>query len=240
MILGRGQGIGFAIPADIAQHVAQQLLTHGRVRRAWIGVGFQELTPELAADFGVTDRRGALVNEIVPGGPAARAGLEPGDVVVAVDGVPVREGRDLLRQVLRRPVGAEVRLDVVRDGRLRSFTVTTAERPEANTADDAPGPGGDGPRPSGDERGLGVQLVPVTPAIARQLGRTRLEGAIVAEVRPGSPADRAGLRRGDVIVEADRQAVRGPADVLRAFSDGRALLRVERGERGFYTVLRRE
>jgi Do/DeqQ family serine protease len=238
MILGRGQGIGFAIPADIAQNVAQQLLAYGRVRRAWIGVGFQELTPELAADFGIADRRGALVNEVVPGGPAARAGLQSGDVIVAIDGLAVREARDLMRQVLRRPIGAEVRLDIVRNGQARALTLTTAERPDPSAdAGSAVRPREDA-RAAREERGWGMQVLPITPDIAQQLGRNNTEGAVVARVREGSPADRAGLRRGDVIVEADRQPVRSPAEVYRALSDGRALLRAERGQRSFYTVLR--
>lgn len=238
MIIGRGQGIGFAIPADMAQRVSQQLLTEGRVRRAWVGVGFQELTAELAADFGVGGRHGALVNEIVPGGPAARAGVQAGDVIVAIEGVPVRESRDLMRQVLRRPVGAPLRLDVVRGGQAMQLTVTTAERPEPRS-DEAQELGG-AEQPTRDDGTWGLQLLPVTPQIAQQLRFDGRAGAVVARVRPGSPADRAGLQRGDVIVEADRQSVRTPAEVERAVADGRALLRVRRGERTFFTSLHRD
>jgi serine protease Do len=235
MILGRGaQGIGFAIPADMAQSVARQLIAEGRVRRAWMGVGFQELTPELASDFGVGDRRGALINEISVGGPAARAGLEVGDIVLSIDGTAVREGRDLQRQILRRPIGAQVRLEIVRAGRIEQRTLTTAERPggeeEARASE----------RPARRERGIGVQLVPMTPEIARQIRFSGTGGAVVAEVREGSAAARAGLARGDVIVEADRSAVGAVADVDRAMRDGRALLRAQRGQRTFFTVLSAE
>jgi Do/DeqQ family serine protease len=238
MIVGRGQGIGFAIPADIARNVAEQLLAHGRVRRAWIGVGFQELTPELAADFGIRDRRGALVNEIVPTGPAARGGLENGDVIVGIDGRTVNEARDLMRQVIRRPIGADLRLDVVRNGQVRAVTITTAERPDAEP-EPAAAPQ-EAPRATRTERGFGLSLVAMTPQIAEQLGRQPTSGAVVAQVQRGGAADRAGLQRGDVIVEADRRAVTAPTDVERAASDGHAMLRVERGARRFYTVLDRE
>ncbi|UJR83816.1 trypsin-like peptidase domain-containing protein [Sandaracinus amylolyticus] len=239
MIIGRGQGIGFAIPADMAERVAQQLLAEGRVRRAWIGVGFQELTPELAADFGVGSRRGALVNEIVPNGPAARAGVQSGDVIVAVEGVPVRESRDLMRHVLRRPIGASVRIDVMRAGRAVQLALTTAERPDPR--DTTPQElGGRDARPTRDDGTWGLSLLPLTPQLAREVGHAGPQGAVVARVRQGSPAERAGLERGDVIVEADRGAVRGPGEVENAARDGRALLRVARGERSFFTVMHRE
>jgi S1-C subfamily serine protease len=232
MILGRGaQGIGFAIPADMARMVADQLLEHGSVRRAWMGVGFQELTPELASDFGVGDRRGALVNEVTPNGPAARAGIEVGDVVLAIDGTPVHAGRDLQHEVLRRPIGAAVRLELVRNGRVQQLTLTTAERP--TTGEDEAQPA----RGMREERGPGVQLVPLTPQIARQIRFGGTAGAVVAEVREGSASDRAGLERGDVIIEADRRPVRAVADVERALGDGHALLRVQRQERSFFTVI---
>ncbi|MDQ3037556.1 MAG: trypsin-like peptidase domain-containing protein, partial [Myxococcota bacterium] len=175
MIIGRGQGIGFAIPADMAQNVSQQLLASGRVRRAWIGVGFQELTPELAADFGVGGRRGALVNEIVPNGPAARAGIQSGDVIINIEGVPVRESRDLMRLVIRRPVGVAVRLEVMRAGRPMQLTLTTGERPDAS-AEEPQDLGAT--QPTRDDRGFGVQLVPVTPQVARQIGYAGRHGAV--------------------------------------------------------------
>lgn len=240
MIVGRGQGIGFAIPADMARSVAEQLLTEGRVRRSWIGVGFQELTPELAADFGVREQRGgALVNEVVAGGPAARAGIRPGDVIVGIEGNRVAESRDLMRQVLRRPVGAQVTLDVIRGGRPVQLTLTTTERPDAEREEAQELGARETPQPARDD-GWGLQLTPVTPQLARRIGYPGQHGAIVVQVRQGSPGDRAGLGRGDVIVEADRQAVRSPSEVEAAVRDGRALLRVQRGERSFYAVLQRE
>ncbi len=240
MIVGRGQGIGFAIPADMGHSVAEQLLAHGRVRRAWIGVGFQELTPELAADFGVREQRGgALVNEVVPGGPAAHAGIRMGDVIVGIEGTSVRESRDLMRQVLRRPVGASMRLDVIRGGRPVQLTLTTTERPDAER-EEPRDLGTTTPRPARGDESWGLQLSPVTPQLARQIGFTGRDGAIVVHVRQGGPGDRAGLGRGDVIVEADHHAVRSPTEVEEAVRDGRALLRVQRGGRSFYAILERE
>lgn len=234
MIIGRGSGIGFAVSAELARRVANQIIEHGRVRRAWIGVSFQELTPELAAAFSLRDRSrsGALIADVVPDGPAARAGLRPGDVVVRVDGQPVREGRDLLRAVLRHDVGSRVRLDVVRDRRRRSLVLTTSERPGAEH-EDAPVQTSNAPSPN---RGPtdGISLSALTAAQRREVGSS---GALVTDVSPGSDADRAGIRRGDVILQADGDEVGAPQIVVAALGDGSALLRVRRGENNFYTVL---
>lgn len=234
MIIGRGAGIGFAVSAELARRVANQIIEHGRVRRSWIGVSFQELTPELAAAFSLGERAraGALIADVVPNGPAARAGLRPGDVVVRVEGQPVREGRDLLRAVLREDVGTRIRLDIVRDGRQRSLVMTTEERPGADRDETSAQPrtapsSGTGPTD-------GLSLAPLTPAQRREIGTA---GTLVTDVSPGSDADRAGLRRGDVILEADGNKADSPQTVVAALRDGRALLRVRRGENSFYTVL---
>jgi serine protease Do len=234
VIVGRGQGIGFAIPSDIVQTVSSQLLAHGRVRRAWIGVGFQELTSELASEIGLGERRGALVSEVVEGGPAANAGIEPGDVVISIDGTPVRESRELMREVLRRSIGSDVRLEILRGGRTRDVRVTTGERPETSEPEEAP------PPQHREEAGFGAAWLALTPDIARQLGHQGTNGVVVAQVIPGSPADRAGLRRGDIVVDADSHVVRSPSDVERELADGHALLRVERGSHAFFAVVQRE
>lgn len=232
MIVGRGTGIGFAVSAELARRVTTQILTHGEVRRPWIGVAFQELTPELASAFSLGDRArgGALIADVVPEGPAARAGLRPGDVVVSVDGQPVQEGRDLLRAVLDRDIGARVRVEVVRSGRRQPLVLTTAARPDDGQTPPSPAPA---PAPARSPT-EGLSLAPLTPAQRTQVGTP---GALVTDVAPGSEADRAGLRRGDVIVEADGREVRAPDQVASAVQNGRVLLRVRRGENAFFTVL---
>ncbi len=235
MIIGRGAGIGFAVSSELARRVATQILEHGRVRRPWIGVSFQELTPELAAAFSLGDRgrSGALIADVVRDGPAARAGLRSGDVVTGVDGEPVREGRDLLRAVLRHDVGARVRLEVMRAGRRTHVVLTTQERPGARNQDGAVS----APRMQPTENRGPADGMSLSALDGEQRRRLGSDGALVADVSPGSDADRAGIRRGDVILEADGEAVRQPAQVGSALRDGRALLRVRRGENTFYTVL---
>ncbi len=233
MIIGRGSGIGFAIPSSMAHLVADQLIQNGVVRRAYVGVGFQELTPELAGHFRAPGGHGALVNHVEAGGPAERAGLEEGDIILSVGNVTVREGRDLLREVIRRPVGANVQLSVLRNGRRRSFTVTTAERPNQQ-------PQRPPPRPAVQPRGHGhgAQLRPLNPQIRRQIGYAGPGDVVVARVQSGSAAERAGLRAGDVILRADRKPVSAPRIVDEALAgDHEALLRVQRRDRRFFTVL---
>lgn len=232
MIVGRGSGIGFAIPSALARRVADQIVRYGEPRRAWIGVQFQELTPELASAFSLGNAVGALVADVIPGGPAARAGLRAGDIVTAIGGAPVRAGRDLLNEVLRHDVGTQLRLTVFRRGRALSKTLTTSARP-----------GSPGRRPrvrstpplenGGPTDGLRVRGL--TRDQQRELGEP---GALITDVRPGSDADRAGLRPGDVVVEADGERVQNPRALNRALRDGEALLRVRRRGGASYFVLR--
>jgi S1-C subfamily serine protease len=250
MIVGRGSGIGFAVPASIARSVSEQILATGTVRRSWIGVTFQEMTPELAASFGAGERRGALVAGVEPRGPAARAGVRPGDIVLEVDGAPVREGRDLMREVMNKPVGSRVRVTLLRQGRPVVLEVSTEERPgelhaltrglrraPARAGSDSPDPVV-GRTTFGPDAGLGLDSL--TPEVARRLGYEGNGRVVVTRLIEGSPAERAGLRAGDVIVEADHREVRTPGDVLQALADGQALLRVERRQGAFYTVIRRD
>jgi serine protease Do len=237
MIIG-GSGIGFAIPSNLARNVADQLLASGKVRRAWLGVSFQELTPELAKGLGKNDTHGALVADVVNGGPAAQGGVRSGDIIERVDQDPVSEGKDLLRAVLARPVGSEVSLSIRRDGKQQTLKVKTTERPGDLRNAAAGGNNEAGAASAPGE--LGLQLQALTPGIAQQLEYSGSGKVLVANVRQGSPADAAGVQRGDVIVEADRKPVANANDVVNAASDGKVLLRVERGNNTFFTVVSKE
>ncbi len=235
MIVGPAQGIGFAVPSNLARRVASQIIATGEVRRPMIGITFQEVTPELGRALGLDEPRGAIVADVVPGGPAAEAGIEPGDVVVSVDGEPVDEAHELLRTVLSHEVGDRLVLGIVREGERLRRTVRLALRPVEEEPAAA--------KPSGEPRGaarFGLEVRPITPDLARRFAPGVGGGLLVGAVRPGSPADRAGLRPRDVIVEADRQDVRALADLASALEDGSALLRVRRGESAAYVVLSAE
>jgi serine protease Do len=230
MIVGGGTGIGFAIPANLARLVGNQLIEHGSVRRAYIGLQFQALTPELAKQFSV--QSGALVTSVKRGEPADKAGVNVGDVVVSLDATPIRESRELTRLLLEKPIGARLRLGLVRDGKSLSATLVTAERKRSKKVAASRGPS----HPP-ETRELGLRLETLTPERAARLGRPVQQGAVVISLVRGSAADRAGLAEGDLIVEADRKPVKGAADVAAALADGTALLRVLRREGATYLVV---
>jgi serine protease Do len=232
MIIGRGSGIGFAIPSEIAQRVARQLIEKGAVKRAWLGVSFQEITPELAAHFGGSFDGGALINAVVPGGPADQAGLRAGDVITAVGSTPIREGHDLLRTILRHGVGERLTLGVLRGGETKKVALVTGERPSEDRGRST----NQGAQGSGM---LGLRLEELTPHLRE---RFRYEGdghVFIRAVEPGSDADRAGLQPGDIILQADRQPVRSIADVRTALRDGKALFYIERDSQRFFQPITR-
>jgi serine protease Do len=235
MIIG-SSGIGFAIPSNLSKKVSSELLSKGDVSRAWIGVSYQELTPELASSFGVQRNRGALVNEVVQGGPSAKAGLRPGDIILDVHGREIKEGKDLLRAILLFPVGEKLTVNVLRDGQQQKLTVTTAERPDQREAHAGV--------PSGKQRNAnkplnasGVELAQVTPEIARRLSYSGQGGVVVADVASGSPAEQAGLMRGDVIEEINKKPVVTEKQALDAMSKGGSLLKLHRQGSTFYTAI---
>ncbi len=226
--------IGFAVPINLAKEILPQLKQTGSVTRGWLGVGVQPLTPELVESFGLENAEGALVSQVMPGSPAEQGGVERGDVIVAYDGQPIREMRDLPRRVSATAPGREVRLEVLRKGRPTTVEVTigTLEE-EAPQATARAGGGG--------LRGLGLRVQDLTPALRQRLGVEAEAGAVVVQVDPGGPAAAAGLRPGDVVLEVGREPVRDAADLeakLEA-AGAKLLLLVQRGGETFYVPLER-
>jgi serine protease Do len=204
-------GIGFAIPANMARRVMDQLKTEGRVHRAQLGVSVQPVTSDLAASLSLSDTRGAIVSSVEPGSAAERAGVKRGDVIVSFNGQPVTEYNALRNRVAEAKPGASATVGIVRDGSEKTLTVKLDEASPNRTArasSDAP--------EAADQTALGVAVAPLTPEAAARAGiRGNVKGLLVQSVEPDSRAADAGIRPGDVIVEANRKSV-ASVDELRA------------------------
>jgi len=233
MIVGRGSGIGFAVPSNLVRRAAEQILKTGKVERAWIGVGAQDLTPELAAALKVDPRAGALVNSVTETGPARRAQVKPGDIIASVAGKPVHDAHDLTREIIAHDVGQQLQLEVVRDGKHYGTQVQLAARPEQ------PIPPVPVQQQGVPQPGLGLSVRDLPPQQAAQLGLPSKSLPLITQVSPGSAADRAGLKPGDVIVEVDGIADPNAAQVQQAASDGQLLVRVRRRDASFYAALKK-
>lgn len=233
MIVGKGTGIGFAVPSNLARRAAEQILKTGHVQRSWIGVGIQDLTPELAGAMKVDSRAGVLVNSITEGGPAHKANIKPGDIIGAVAGKKVLDGRELVREVISHEVGQTVQLEIVRGGKKYGTNMTLSARPEAKIA----------PLPVQQQgvpqAGLGLSVRDLTPQQSAQLRLGSRPLPIVTTITPGSSADRAGLKPGDVIVEADGIQQPNSGQLAEAAKDGSLLVRVRRRSASFYAAMQK-
>lgn len=227
---GGNQGIGFAVPSSMVGPIRSQILATGRVRRGYLGVVIQDLTPDLAASLDLRDVEGVLVSDVLENGPADQGHVEPGDVITKVDGQPTLTAAQLRNRVALIAPGSKVALDVLREGKSKRMTVTLVEKDgEAAVAR------GDA---DGEHLLSGLSVEPLTGDVRAQLRLpSRVRGVVVANVAAGSAAERAGLERGDVIVAVNRRPVKKVADLSRRVPKGadEALLRVYK--RGAFTFL---
>ena len=237
---GGFQGIGFAIPVDLAKPILGQLRATGKVTRGWLGVSIQPLTDELAKSFGIKGTQGALVASVSDDSPAAKAGFKPGDVIVTFDGKNVEGPRVLPGIVANTPVGRAVPVVVLRDGQRQTVSVTVGSLADSKEARVAAGEKTPAPDSRATEK-LGLALQELTPELAKQLGVQSAKGVVVTEVKPDSPAAQAGIAAGDVIREVNRMPVQGIQDVERGLTRGQdpaqVLLRVEREGSQRYVVV---
>ncbi len=218
-----GQGIGFAIPIDMAKSIVPQLEEKGSVTRGWLGIGIQEITPVLEKSFGLKDKHGVLVSDVYKGTPAEKAGIERGDVIVQFDGKSVDEPKDLSRMVASTSVGKTVNIKLLREGSAMERTVKVGEMEDKTENAQMP-----------SHKSLGITVQELSPEIARNLGLNNESGVVITSVEPGSSAAEAGLRTGDVIHEVNRKPVKDMEDFMnkidQAKSGDSVLLLIQRGQ----------
>ena len=229
-------GIGFAIPANQAKHVMDDLRTNGRVRRAQLGVTIQPVTADMAESLGLKESHGAIVSSVAPGSAAERAGVKRGDVIKSFSGQPVSDINSLRNRVADTAPGSSASVAVVRDGSERTLTVTLDEVSAGKSARR------DAEDPAADKAAIGVSVAPLTPQAAERAGLPRdAHGLVVQDVDPDGRAAAAGVQAGDIIQEVNRQPVQSIDELrsaVRRTADRPVLLLVQRGERTIYVTVR--
>jgi len=231
-IVAQGQGIGFATPVNMARKVLAQLEKSGKVVRGWLGVSIQRIDPAIAESLGLDEAKGALVADVMKGGPAEKAGIKRRDVVVEFNGEPVDEFHDLPAMVAEVAPGTAVSLKILRDGKEKSLSVTVDEMKDERQAKAEPAPKADA---------VGLKVEVLDEEQAERLGLEKPGGVRVTEVKPGTAADEAGIQPGDVILEIDRKAIETLDDYTAALKEAEgkdsALMLVRRGDNSFFLAL---
>jgi serine protease Do len=233
---GGYMGVGFAILANLAKGVAEQLIKHGEVTRGYLGIVIQELTPALAESFGVTENKGILVAQVADGSPAAKAGLKVGDLIIQYQGKPVDDVGDFRNRVAFTAPGSKEKLTIIRNGKRKDINVEIAKLSDEKLM--AQG-SSSSPTQTADEIGLTVQTI--TPALAQQFDAKTGEGVVVTKVKGGSIAAMAGIRVGTIILQVDRKTVNSASEfkqaVAKSITKKRVLLLVSDGNMSRYVVL---
>lgn len=235
---GGNEGVGFAIPVALAKSILDQLRDSGKVERGWLGIGIQDVTPELASSLDLGETTGALVANISPDSPAARGGVERGDVIVEYDGKPISESHQLPALVAESKIGSKAHLTVFRNGGKKTLDVTIAALPEDPERRLSARDGGSGD----DSSAWGFAVADITPQLARGHRLARDHGVVVTDVEPEGAAAEAGMQPGDIVREVDRAPVESSAELRKALQSHKkdnVLLLVQRGDATSFQVLKR-
>lgn len=210
-IIAGGQGIGFAIPINMARTIIEQLKKYGQVTRGWLGVSIQDLTQELAEYYGVKDGKGALVGEVFEGDPADKAGIKPEDIIIEVNGKKINDSRDLSRLIAEIPVDKKIPIKVLRNGKAKTLYAVIAKRTDdrEKIAEKRPI----------TESGFGITVSDITPEIAHRYGLEDTEGVLIVKIDPNGTGAEAGLQVGDIIKEINRRSVRSAKEYRKRMKE---------------------
>jgi len=234
---GGNIGIGFAIPISMAKNVIDQLKEHGKVERGWLGVMIQQVTQELADQFGLERPMGGLVGEVSPGSPADKAGIKAGDIIVTFQGMEISQMNALPSMVAQTTIGTKAEVGLIRQGKKKTVTVVIAKLEEEQTATgDTPG--------SSTEKDMGLTVQELTPELAQSMNIKGAAGLIIANVDPDSAAATAGLRQGDLLLEMNRVKVVNLNDfqaiLKKTKNEKQMLLLIKRGDHTSFVVVKRQ
>lgn len=231
-IVAGGQGIGFAIPVNLAKDIIKQLKAYGEVTRGWLGVGIQSLDPELGEYYGIKDGKGVLITEVFPDDPADKSGIQPNDIIVAINGEKIETRRDLTSIVAGLNVGKIAEITIFRDGKRKKFKVEIAKRPADDLLSNKD------KQEAKDE--LGIFVSDLTPEIARQFNIPTDEGIVVSKIIPGGKGETAGIMVGDLIKEINHQEILSVKDyqsVIKKIKKGETIqLFIRRMNSGFMVI----
>ena len=228
-IIAHGQGIGFAIPVNMAQGIVKQLQANGSVTRGWLGVSIQDLSPELAEYYGMKNQKGVLVAQVFEGDPADKAGIKANDVIIEVDGKSIRSSRELTKTIADIDVGKKTTVKVLRDGKEKTIDVKIAKRGDVGPL---------AQKKSEDSEKLGIRIAEATPETAKRFGHSETEkGVLVVGVEPGSKAAEAGVRQGDLVKEVNHKPITSVPELRSEVEkDDKVQLLVKRPNAGFVVI----
>jgi serine protease Do len=236
-MVGGAQNIGFAVPINMAKAIISSLKDHGRVVRSWLGVQIQPVTQNLAESFGLSKTEGALIADVVAGGPADKAGLKTGDIIIEFNGKKISRSEDLPWLASNAGIGREAGVKIIRDGKPKELKVTLGEMPEDGKFGKGVGPG-----KGGEEIGMAVRAVP--PEISERAGLRPGKGVLVVSVKEGSKAAEAGIAIEDIILKVNDQETNNPVEFVRVVKSVKsgALVRmlVRRGEGNIFVAFKKD
>ncbi|MBN1382006.1 MAG: DegQ family serine endoprotease [Deltaproteobacteria bacterium] len=232
-IVAQGQGIGFAIPVNIAKNILDDLKTKGTVTRGWLGISVQDITDDMAENLKLKEKNGALVGNVFEGDPAGQAGIKTGDIIIEINGEKIKNTHELLNIVASLKVGNEVSIRVLRDGNILTFEVTVGERKEEKELAQK--------GKTAEKYGMSVQEI--TPDMAKHFGLTEQTGVIITGIQQGSPADEAGFKVEDIILQVNKIKITSMSVFLKEMTKGKQqdilLFLIKRGEANLFLTLRK-